>query len=276
MDILSLFIISLLRNLTGILFAMSDVKTVAEFFFLSLTLGLWGFSIFITPTMTGGGFLKLISSVCAGTTLCGLILRVITQGFQLPMSLFYLVSLLFFVWNFFNPKDERQFTEWLIYFSLTFGMIIQTYYFHQQDLKIFLFFMGSTLLLGSVVFSMLLGHWYLVVPKLSERPLINLTYFMWAILTIKLCGALIFIFKHPEFFELGTNIAAGYSFNWMMLTMRVGWGYLVILVMSLFGYKLIKMRSIQSATGIFYAMTIFILVGELASSYLYYEYGILI
>ena len=255
---------------------MSDVKSVAEFFFLSLTLGLWGFTIFISPKMTGGGFLKLISSVCAGATLFGFILRVISHGFQLPMSFFYLGTLLLFVWKFFNSVDERKVREWLIYFVLTLGLIIQSYYFHQQNIKIFLFFMGSTLLLGSVIFSMILGHWYLVVPNLSEKPLLNITYAMWGILTVKLCMALFFIFNHPEFFELGTDKGAGYSFNWMMLTMRVGWGYLVILVMSIFGYRLIKMRSLQSATGILYAMTVFILGGELASSYLYYQFGMFI
>jgi hypothetical protein len=255
---------------------MSDVKTVAEFFFLSITLGLWGFSIFVNPKMTGGGFLKLVSCVCAGTTTCGFLLTTISHGFELPMSAFYIGSLILFVWNILNPYDGRRTLEWIIYFCLTIMMIAQIFYFQQQDFKLFTFFMGSTLLLGSVVFSMLLGHWYLVVPKLSEKPLLRLTQFTWFILSIKLCQSLIFINNHPEFFELGTQQGAGYSFNWMMLTMRVGWGYLVILVMSIFGYRLIKMRSLQSATGILYAMTVFILGGELASSYLYYEFGMLI
>ena len=149
--------------------------------------------------MTGGGFLKLVSSICASTTFCGFLLTVMSKGFQLPMTGFYLGTLLFFVWNFLNPRDERNTLAWVLYLLVTLTLMTQSYFFQNQDLKIFGFFMGSTLLLGSIVFAMILGHWYLVVPKLSERPLIRLIQFTWLILAIKFFWALVFINNHPEF-----------------------------------------------------------------------------
>jgi len=62
----------------------------------------------------------------------------------------------------------------------------------------------------------------------------------------------------------------------MILLMRIGWGYLIIGIMSYFAWRLIKMRSIQSATGILYVMTFFIFTGELLSGYILFKYGLFI
>ncbi len=255
---------------------MADVKIITEFFLLSLTLGLWGFTAFINPKLTGSGFIKLISSLCIGTTFMGLALNFWRSSLTLPMSGFYLGTLFLLTWQYFNSKEGRSFLGWVFYALLTSLLVVQTYIFHQYDFKVFSFFMSSSLLLGSIVFAMVLGHWYLVVPKLSELPLVRLTQLTWLILFIKLIVAGFFINSHREFFELGTSKGAGYSFNWMILTMRILWGYVVVLIMSFFSYRLVKMRSTQSATGVLYAMTFFILAGELVSSYLYFQYGMFI
>ena len=68
-------------------------------------------------------------------------------------------------------------------------------------------------------------------------------------------------------------MGAGYMFNWIVLVMRLTWGYLIIGIMSYFTWKLVKMRSIQSATGILYVMTFFVFIGELISTFFFYKYG---
>jgi hypothetical protein len=50
----------------------------------------------------------------------------------------------------------------------------------------------------------------------------------------------------------------------------------VILGMSFFNWKLLKIRSIQSSTGILYAMTFFVFIGEMVSVYMFYNYGLFI
>ena len=251
---------------------MESIKTVAEFFLLSLATGMWVFTIFINPKETGSGYVRLASSVAAVSLTISAILNYWSKGIILPQFAINIVAIFLLVWGYINPREERGALGWGQYFLLSALLVLQCFLFH-GDASTFLFFLTSTLLMGSIVFAMVLGHWYLVVPKLSEKPLLRLTQFSWLMLAIKLTLAGLFMSNHPEYFEFGASKGAGYSFNWMMLTMRVGWGYLVILVMSYFGYRLIKMRSIQSATGILYAMTFFILAGELVASYLFYAYG---
>ena len=87
-------------------------------------------------------------------------------------------------------------------------------------------------------------------------------------------GAATVFFENQKFFAEGTRFGSGYAFNWLMLTMRVVWGYLIIAVMSYFAWRLVRMRSLQSATGILYAMTFFAIVGELISAFLYTNMGL--
>ena len=123
---------------------------------------------------------------------------------------------------------------------------------------------------------MLLGHWYLVVPKLSAHPLKVAAIFTWIILLVKIIWSGYSLYTHYDFFEEQTQLGAGYAFNWMLLTMRVSFGYLVILGMSFFNWKLLQLRSIQSSTGILYAMTFFVFIGELVSMYIFLNYGLFI
>ena len=123
---------------------------------------------------------------------------------------------------------------------------------------------------------MLLGHWYLVVPKLSAHPLKIAAVITWIILAVKIIWSAYTLYSHYDFFEEQTQLGAGYAFNWMLLTMRVSFGYLVILGMSIFNWKLLQLRSIQSSTGILYAMTFFVFIGEMVSTYIYFNYGLFI
>ena len=142
---------------------------------------------------------------------------------------------------------------------------------HHLQLKDLFFFASSALLSGIVIYSMLLGHWYLVTPRLSTRPLVLAHYILWFLLFIKMGYASI------ELFNQGNSLMGeGYSFYVLLFLMRILWGYLVLGIMSLYSFRLVRIRSLQSATGMFYAMTFFVLVGELISGYLYLHRGILL
>ncbi len=68
----------------------------------------------------------------------------------------------------------------------------------------------------------------------------------------------------------------GYTFNWLVISMRWLWGYVALAVLSAFAWRLCRMRSIQSATGVLYIMVFFVFVGELISGYLYFKHGLAI
>jgi hypothetical protein len=72
----------------------------------------------------------------------------------------------------------------------------------------------------------------------------------------------------------GTQLGDGYIYNWLFISMRYLWGYLAPLVLSFFTFRLCKLRSIQSATGVLYIVEFFVIVGELISVYLMTKHGL--
>lgn len=76
------------------------------------------------------------------------------------------------------------------------------------------------------------------------------------------------------YLEEGTQLGDGYMFNWLFISMRYLWGYGAPFVLSLFTYRLCKLRSIQSATGVLYIVEFFVIVGELISVYLMSKHGL--
>jgi len=252
---------------------MLDVKNVVEYFLLSLPFGLTLFSVLASSKMTGVGFIKLVSSVCFVALALATGTHAVMAHWSSPQGITYFILLALTGLTYAFHKDDRSWFMWLIYAAQIVLYSYQLLMFHNFYMPIVLFFLSSTLLMGVITYSMILGHWYLVVPRLSEKPLAVGMIITWIVLGLKILYASWFVFGNMEYFESGTTKGAGYMFNWVMLTMRVGWGYLVIAVMSWYGWRLIRMRSTQSATGILYAMTFFVLAGELVSTYLYFKYG---
>jgi len=253
---------------------MGLVAKTAEFFLLSLGLGLGGFSALVNSKETGVGFVKVNNAVCIGVLFLGLSIHFL-NGFDFDTStILYISTLITFVSIHILHKDEKTPSMWVLYAIhnvLILGLLLL---FFNQSLISFSVFLTSSLFLGIITFAMLLGHWYLVTPKLSERPLKMALVILWGLLAIKIVITTYSLFNSLDFFIEGSILGAGYTFNWLMLLMRVGWGYLVIGCMSYFTWKLICMRSLQSATGILYVMTFFVFVGELISTYFYYKYGL--
>ena len=256
---------------------MEVIKTVSEFFLLSLGFGT-GFFTFLVPTKyTGVGFLKLIMTVVFGATLLGIILLFsssISISSPLMIGLYGIVALLAFQYA--NHKDQKSPTMWGMFILQQIIYIGALYYFSEAKVQNFAFMLLSALYLGIVNYSMLLGHYYLVVPRLSEKPLLNANMIFWGLLAIRVVLSLKSTLDHNSFFEAGSVDGQGYMFNWIILSMRWLWGYLAVFVLSVFNWKLCKMRSIQSATGVLYVMVFFTLIGELISAYMFLNYGLAI
>jgi hypothetical protein len=168
-----------------------------------------------------------------------------------------------------HPDDRKAWT-WGLYFLQVVGTLVLLYKFDSR----FLFVFSSALLLGVTHYAMLLGHYYLVVPKLTEKPLLVSLRLFWSLILPKIVWSLLSIFEAPAFFEEGTILGDGFLFNWIVASMRWLWGYVALLVLSYFAWRLCRMRSIQSATGVLYIMVFFVFVGELLSNYFYLKFGI--
>jgi hypothetical protein len=255
---------------------MENVKSIAEFFLISLGWTLTLFSPIASSMLTGNGLIKLLSNVAIGALVLTLIIT-FSSGeplLHLPLLL-KLISLIALVAITLLHRDEKSLFMWMMYAIVVIALGWHIILYSPLYLSS-LFLLSSAFFLGIITYSMILGHWYLVVPRLSESPLKIAALITWIILGLKLVFSLLSIYKHVDFFQEQTTLGSGYAFNWLLLTMRMSFGYLVILAMSLFNWKLVKMRSIQSSTGILYAMTFFIFIGELVSLFIFFNFGLLI
>ena len=253
---------------------MENVKIIADFFLVSLAWSFILFSPIASSKLTGNGFIKLISNLATGSLVISVIVSLLSHvAVNSPFIYLKVIALISLVLTSLFHRDEKSTLMWVLYAIIVSTLGFDLYLFSPQ-VSNSLFLISSSLLLGIITYAMVLGHWYLVVPKLSEKPLLVAALITWGILALKIIFSTLSIYKHFDFFESQTTLGAGYAFNWLLLSMRVSFGYLVILGMSIFNWKLVRIRSIQSSTGILYAMTFFIFVGELISTYLFFNYGL--
>jgi len=254
---------------------MNFVTNLAFSFLLALATGIYAFTPIANTMLTGVGFHKLVTSVCAGCLFIafsvglssGIVQSIYLQGL-------FATSLILFVVNYFFHRDQKSLLMWAIFLAQNVLHLFLIKKLLAVGVSEYLYLISSCALLSIVTYAMVLGHWYLVVPKLSNRPLIITLRIFWFILILKCAWTGFVFYKHWDFFSTDTMLGAGYTFNWLMFLMRTLWGYAVIGVMSYFTWRLVKMRDIQGATGILYAMTFFVIVGELCAQYMFYQYGL--
>jgi hypothetical protein len=254
----------------------STTQIIAHFFLLSLSFGTQLFAPVVNTRLTGVGFYKLGSSIVLACLV-----------FALGVDFFMTPSLALSEWASYGGlilcnalgimfhKDEKSLGMWALYvvqMGLFVGLVFQVFAFNPIWI---IFFTMSMILLGISNFAMILGHYYLVVPKLSEEPLIYCLYIFWVSFFIKIISSLAIVFSLGlPYLESGSLLGDGYLYNWLFIIMRSLWGLVAPVILSFFTFRLCKIRSIQSATGVLYIMEFFVIVGELVSVYLMAKHGL--
>lgn len=240
---------------------------LAEFFLLSLAFGVGSFSFLADTRQTGVGFIKLMACVCGVSLLLSTILSLTYGHWGDGRKILYGIGLLAYWGIFFFHQEEKKISMWVLFGVHTLALFFALLFFPLFGGKLgpLLFALSSALLIGVISYAMLMGHWYLVTPKLSAAPLKKCHYFLWSILI----GKILFIF-----FQDQTLFSTGHFFHKILFLMRVSWGYGAVGVMSFFSYRLVALRSLQSATGFFYTMTFLVFGGELIALYLFFRHGI--
>jgi hypothetical protein len=136
--------------------------------------------------------------------------------------------------------------------------------------------LSSAALLGGACTSMVLGHWYLVIPSLEVRHLQRIVGFhivtligRWAVVAIVLALA------------VGVPLATGQSLRRYVTSVdgvffwqRVLFGLAAPAVLSYLTWETAKIRSTQSATGILYVDFFTVVVGEVLAGYLLLSTGL--
>jgi hypothetical protein len=122
------------------------------------------------------------------------------------------------------------------------------------------------LALGSVNAAMLLGHWYLVTPKLSPAPLRRMMWLLVGALVLQGVAfglALLLVGREP--------IDSGMAWlTWL----RLGVGILLPLVATALAILASRAASLQASTGLLYIGLALIMAGSIAGASLSYLTGV--
>ena len=131
----------------------------------------------------------------------------------------------------------------------------------------------GALALGLVSEAMLLGHWYLVSPKLPAQPLQELTLLLVAVIALQalllIVNAAIPARETPE----SSAVLAGSLGSNPAFWLRVGVGLLFPLALSYMAWRSSLEHAMMSATGLLYIAVGAVIVGELLARGLLFVTG---
>jgi hypothetical protein len=127
---------------------------------------------------------------------------------------------------------------------------------------------------GGVLAAMILGHWYLVTPRLSERPLVLATRLLSAIVGFQVLLFLVWTLSGAGGAERPFAALTGSSAVFVWLRLLVG--LLFPLAVSWMAYRTAVSRSMESATGLLYIDAAAIASGTIVAAGLYYGAGLLV
>ena len=129
--------------------------------------------------------------------------------------------------------------------------------------------------IGGVFAAMILGHWYLVTPKLPEAPLILLARVLLAVVAIQ-------VILFWAWTATGAGPAGGAPFAalvgpWALFVwLRLIVGLVFPLIVSWASVQTARSRSMESATGLLYINVGSIAAGTILAAGLYFGAGLLV
>lgn len=122
---------------------------------------------------------------------------------------------------------------------------------------------ASALALGTSVTALVLGHWYLVTPRLSARPLRRLCDLVIASLVVLTGFALWYVWVNPDATAFGPNVPI---FRWTGFVAVTLFPIGVTIAARICCEEWPRGRAIQAATGLLYITAALVLTGALAGN----------
>ncbi len=132
-------------------------------------------------------------------------------------------------------------------------------------------FLLSAITIGTVTTAMLLGHWYLVVPNLSTKPLFILLGVLAAGFLLQAgmaVAALLLLGGRSDFPTTHDVVYGGYSLPFWM---HIAAGIALPLIITALAFQSTRMRSLMSATGLLYVAVVLTLVGQVTGKVILYS-----
>ena len=123
----------------------------------------------------------------------------------------------------------------------------------------------AALALGAVTSAMLLGHWYLVTPKLSPAPLRRLMWLLVACLSLQAVAFIAAIVGGPDALVGGIG-----WLTWL----RLGVGILLPIAVTILAILASNAASLQASTGLLYVGLALVMAGSIAGASIAYLTGV--
>lgn len=120
-------------------------------------------------------------------------------------------------------------------------------------------FVVGALVVGFAGLGMTLGHWYLTTPRLSEKPLRELTGLLVAAMVVQ--AALIGLALLLPHDSVDTSVDKSITSN-MFFYMRIGFGLAFPGLLAWMAYDSAGVRAMQSSTGLLYIVIVLVVCGE--------------
>ncbi len=134
-------------------------------------------------------------------------------------------------------------------------------------------FLALAAITGGSMAAVVLAHWYLVTPKISERPLILTTEILMLVLVIQLLLFAVWLaagIPDLEPFEALTGSNA--VFVWLRLVV----GLIFPLILTAMAYRTALTRSMESATGLLYIEFAAVMASTIVAAGLLFGEGLLV
>ena len=129
--------------------------------------------------------------------------------------------------------------------------------------------------LGGVFAAMILGHWYLVTPRLPEAPLVR--FARWLLIAIALQIGLFLLWLGLGAGPSGTPAFTALTGEWALFVwLRLLVGLVFPLIVSWAAIQTARTRSMESATGLLYINVGTIAAGTILAAGLYFGAGLLV
>lgn len=123
--------------------------------------------------------------------------------------------------------------------------------------------LASSLLIGSTVVGMLLGHWYLTSPTMTIKPLSVMNNCVLGATLIRLVVSMVGLSLAWSSIETNTQL--------IWLSLRWIAGILAPLLVWFLVWRILKYKNTQSATGVLFSGVIVTFIGEMTASLLFTE-----
>jgi len=260
------------------------ISSTFFFLFSQLSVGMLLTLLFISPRTIGNSFFKFASLTAA-------ILLGVTLGFnflfpspvrtsQFPVIFLAASAVLTTIYNRVVDVDKFRAAFWLLVAATATGLVsvaTDSLAFTRlmtlggwENWVLLLNHIAATALLGSVMLTMVFGHWYLVIPGLSIDPLKRLTKVLIgaiAVRVITIVASLVVVQLEqsiPFAAVLRELVIQQGIFFWP----RIIFGVLAPIVLAVMIWSTVKIRHTQAATGLLYLAVVALLFGEFFSKFL--------